>query len=154
MMWQRTYQLGVVVEDLDRARQFYESAGVGPFLEGPSRAARNRKVHGRPAPDVVVRGLIAQMGPVELELLQPVAGDSIQREALDAVGEHALHLCAYTDDLRRDVAEMAARGFPVISEGEFDDGGSFAYFDTREVGGLILELYQLGDEAGVATVVD
>jgi hypothetical protein len=64
---------------------------------------------------------------------------------LDGRGEHALHLCAHTDDLERDIAEMAERGFPVISQGRFSDGGSFAYFDTRAIGGLILELFQPGD---------
>lgn len=145
MDWNRTYQLGVVVRDIDAAREHYERAGVGPFVEGPSRQALDRKIYGKPAPDVVVRCLLARMGPVELELLQPVEGDGIQREALDTRGEHAVHLCAHTDDLATDLEDMTNRGFPVISEGRFGDGGRFAYFDTRAVGGLILELFQPGD---------
>ncbi len=145
MDWSRTYQLGVVVKDIDAAREHYERAGIGPFVEGPSKQAFDRKVYGKPAPDVVVRGLLARMGPLELELLQPVHGDGIQQEALDGRGEHALHICAHTDDLSRDIQDMADKGFPVISEGKFSDGGRFAYFDTRAIGGLILELFQPGD---------
>lgn len=144
MNWDRTYQVGVVVRDLDAARAQYERAGIGPFVEGPSRHAVERRVYGRLVPDVEVRGLLAAMGPVELELLQPVSGSSVQAEALGARGEHALHLCAYTDDLERDIAEMRERGFQVISQGRFLDGGSFAYFDTRAIGGLVLEMYQPG----------
>lgn len=144
MNWDRTYQVGVVVRDLEAARAHYERAGIGPFVEGPSRHAVERQVYGRPAPDVEVRGLLAAMGPVELELLQPVSGTSVQADALATRGEHALHLCAYTDDLERDVADMTRRGFRVISRGRFLDSGSFAYFDTRAIGGLVLELYQPG----------
>ena len=145
MNWDRAYQIGAVVEDIDAAREHYERAGIGPFTEGPSRHAVERTVYGEPAPDVIVRGMIAKMGPIELELLQPVAGGSVQREALEGRGEHALHLCAHTDDLDRDMADMRGRGFSVISQGRFDDGGKFAYFDTRAVGGMILELFQPGD---------
>lgn len=145
MDWSKTYQLGIVVSDIEAAREHYERAGIGPFAEGPSRQALDRKVYGKPAPDVVVRGLLAKMGPIELELLQPVAGDSIQQEALSDRGEHALHLCAHTENFERDAESMISAGFTVISEGRFDDGGKFAYFDTRAIGGLILELFQSGD---------
>ena len=32
-LWDRTYQVGVVVRDLDRAKAFYERLGIGPFEE-------------------------------------------------------------------------------------------------------------------------
>lgn len=145
MNWDRTYQIGVVVKDLDLAKEHFERAGIGPFVEGPSQAAFDRRVNGKPT-DAVVRGALAQMGPVEFELLQPVSGDSIQQQALDAKGEHALHLCAYTDDLQAEIARMRAAGFDVISEGKLTDGGSFAYFETRAVGGLVLEMHQKGTD--------
>lgn len=144
--WEQTYQIGVVVRDLDAARRHFEKAGIGPFREGPSGVAVNREVYGRPAPDVEVRGLLADMGPLQLELLQPVAGASIQREALDRRGEHGLHICAYTSDIEGESRAMLAAGFPIISSGRFADGGRFAYFDTRAIGGLVLELFQPGTE--------
>ncbi|GAA5147576.1 hypothetical protein GCM10025768_07950 [Microbacterium pseudoresistens] len=142
MNWDRIYQIGVVVTDLDEAIAHYAKAGIGPFHEGPSETASDRRVHGVPS-DAVVRGACVQLGPIELELLQPVSGDSVQAEVLRDRGEHALHVCAYTDDLDADTAEMAEAGFPVVSEGSLTDGGRFAYFDTRAVGGLILERHEL-----------
>ncbi len=144
--WSRTYQIGVVVRDLAKAAAFYERLGIGPFVEGPSAHAIERKIYGRDAPDVVVKGLIAQMGDIEFELLQPVSGDGIQMEFLKTRGEGVVHLCAHTDDLDRDVEALTALGCEVISLGVLDDGGKFAYFDTREVGGLILELFQPGED--------
>lgn len=143
-LWSRTYQVGVVVRDIDRAVEFYERLGVGPFVEGPSAHTLERKIYGQDAPDVKVKGLITQMGPIEFELLQPVAGRGIQAEFLEKHGEGVVHLCAHTDDLDRDVADLTGLGYRVISSGLLDDGGKFAYFDTREVGGLVLELFQTG----------
>ena len=143
-LWDRTYQVGVAVRDLDQAIGFYERLGIGPFVEGPSAHSVMRKVYGQDAPDTRVTGKIAQMGSIEFELLSPIAGRSVQGDFIAEHGEGVVHICAYTDDLESDVEEMADLGFDVISQGEFDDGGKFAYFDTREVGGLVLELFQTG----------
>lgn len=145
-LWARTYQVGVVVKDIDQATRFYERLGIGPFVEGPSAHALERKIYGRNNPDARVKGRITQMGSVEFELLQPVSGDSIQAEFLEQHGEGVIHLCAHTDDLDRDMAELTELGFEVISSAILADGGKFAYFDTRKVGGLILELFQTGSD--------
>jgi catechol 2,3-dioxygenase-like lactoylglutathione lyase family enzyme len=145
-MWARTYQVAVVVRDIDQARAFYERLGIGPFVEGPSASARERRIHGRLVPDAAVRGAVAPMGAIELELLQPVSGDTIQAEFLRTHGEGVIHICAYTDDLARDTALLRSLGHEPISEAVLEDGGSFAYFDTRQVGGLILELFQPGSD--------
>jgi len=143
-LWDRAYQIGVVVRDMDRAKAFYERLGIGPFVEGPSDHTLERRIYGELAPGARVRGAIAQMGRIEFELLEPVAGRTIQGEFLEQHGEGVVHICAYTDDLDGDIEEMAALGYPVISEGRIEDGGRFAYFDTRETGGLVLELFQTG----------
>lgn len=143
-LWDRAYQIGVVVRDMDRAKAFYERLGIGPFVEGPSAHALERRIYGEPAPDAMVRGAIAQMGQIEFELLEPVSGKSIQGEFLETHGEGVVHICAHTDDIDRDIEELTGLGYEVISEGRIEDGGRFAYFDTRETGGLILELFQTG----------
>ena len=144
-IWERTYQIGVVVKDLERAVTFYEGLGIGPFEEGPSAHTTRREIYGESQPDVRVRGRLAQMGPIEFELLEPVTGRGIQAEFLEERGEGVVHICAYTDDLSRDIELMESRACPVISYGELDDGGRFAYFDTRQIGGVILELFQTGN---------
>lgn len=145
-LWSRAYQVGVVVRDLERAVEFFERLGVGPFTEGPSAHTVERKIYGKRAPDAQVRGKLAQIGSIEFELLQPVAGRTVQGEFLEERGEGVVHICAYTDDLARDMEILTARGFPVISYGRLADGGQFAYFDTREVGGVIFELFEVGTE--------
>lgn len=145
-LWERAYQVAVVVKDMDKAIKFYESLGIGPFVEGPSAVALERRIYGKLEPDAEVMGRIARMGSIELELMQPVQGNSIQMEYLKTRGEGVIHICAYTDDIDADIKTMEEKGFRVISSAHFPDGGKFAYFDTREVGGLILELFQTGSE--------
>lgn len=143
-LWNRAYQVGVVVRDLDRAVAFYERLGIGPFVDGPSAHTVERRIYGQPSEDAHVRGKIAQMGDIEFELLQPVSGRTVQGDFLDEHGEGIVHICAYTDDLDRDMKELGDLGYEVISYGRLEDGGQFAYFDTREVGGLVLELFETG----------
>ena len=143
-IWDRAYQVGVVVRDLDQAVAFYERLGIGPFEEGPSAHTIERKIYGEPSTDAKVEGRLAQMGNIEFELLQPVSGRTVQGDFLEEHGEGVVHICAHTDDLERDVEELTALGYEVISEGKLSDGARFAYFDTRAVGGLILELFETG----------
>ena len=142
--WDKTYQVAIVVRDLEQAVKFYESVGIGPFSEGPSGSTVTRRIYGKDAPEAKVIGRVAQMGPIEFELMQPVKGNTIQQEFLDKHGEGAIHICAYTDNLDKDIKDMEEQGHDVISYLKLDDGGEAAYFDTREVGGLILELFQKG----------
>lgn len=144
-LWDRAYQVGVVVRDLEAAEAFYERIGIGPFVEGPSAHTTKRIVFGQEQTGAQVKGKIAQMGSIEFELLQPVAGTTVQGDFLESRGEGVVHICAYTDDLDADIAELTGLGYDVISYGELTDGGKFAYFDTRAMGGLVLELFQTGE---------
>jgi len=143
-IWDRAYQVGVVVRDLDQAVAFYERLGIGPFEEGPSAHTVERKIYGEQSTDAKVKGRLAQMGNIEFELLQPVSGRTVQGDFLEEHGEGVVHICAHTDDLERDIEELTTLGYQVVSEGKLSDGGRFAYFDTRAVGGLILELFETG----------
>lgn len=143
-IWDRAYQVGVVVRDLDEAVAFYERLGIGPFVEGPSAHTVERRIYGEPNTEARVKGRLAQMGNIEFELLQPVSGRTVQGDFLEEHGEGVVHICAHTDDLERDREELTGLGYEVISEGKLNDGGRFAYFDTRQVGGVILELFQTG----------
>lgn len=145
-LWDRAYQVGVVVRDLDRAVEFYERLGIGPFVDGPSAHTVERRIYGEPSMDAAVKGKIAQMGDIEFELLQPVGGRTVQGDFLEEHGEGIVHICAYTDDLDRDMDELTGLGYEVISYGRLEDGGQFAYFDTRAVGGLVLELFETGSD--------
>lgn len=136
-------QIGVVVRDLDQAMRHFESLGIGPFeVAGGTATIVDRRVHGKPAPEVSNRISTTQMGPVQLELVQPVSGRSVQREFLEVHGEGINHLAFLVEDLDTEVAKMTERGFTVISSGRTLGGSAFAYFDTDGIGGIVFELIQ------------
>ena len=134
-------QIGVIVRDLDEAVKHYEGLGVGPFeLTAGAAPIIDRRVYGQPAPDVKNRIGIARMGTVEMELVQPISGKSVQREFLEKHGEGINHLGFRVEDIEAETAKLVAKGFRVISSGKTMAGGAFVYLDTDKVGGIVFEL--------------
>ena len=134
-------QVGVVVRDIDKAVEYYSSFGIGPF-EPLNVSIIEREVYGKPAEDVKNIVKVAQVGKVDLELVQPAAGESIQKEFLERHGEGINHLGFFVDDLNQEVAKLVEKGFKVIMSAKFIGGGGFAYLDTDKVGGVQFELIQ------------
>jgi methylmalonyl-CoA/ethylmalonyl-CoA epimerase len=132
-------QIGVVVEDLDRAASFLESSfGLGPFrveeLEAPNVWDRGEEKH------IKARLGFAMMGQVELELIHIVKGDSVHLEFLRQHGEGIHHLGFRVEDFEAKLAQAKAMGFEVLQTGPV--GRFYAYLDTRREGGLIFELIE------------
>ena len=134
--------IGVAVRDMDRAIEYYQNLGIGPFTESSKRTVIDRTMHGKPAGDVKQVVRFAQIGPIRFELIQPVSGEFTSQEALDRRGEGINHLGFFVDDLDKEVDELVGKGFKVVSSGKFVGGGGFAYLDTDKVGGVLFELIQ------------
>ena len=137
-------QVGVIVKDVDKAVEYYQSLGIGPFESSKTaHLVTDRKVYGKPADDVKNKARLAQMmGQLYLELVQPVSGESIQKEFLETKGEGINHLGFLVDDIDKETAKLEEKGFKVISSTRYAGGGGIAYFDTDKVGGVIFELIQ------------
>lgn len=133
------YQLGYVVRDIEKACAFYEATyGVGPFQVLPEVDMDGVILRGKPV-DTRIKVAFAKSDKIEIEFIQPVQGENVYTEFLDARGDGIHHLGFQVDDMNAWKAQFAARGFePVFHR----DMGvmEFAYFDTSEVGGLMLEL--------------
>jgi methylmalonyl-CoA/ethylmalonyl-CoA epimerase len=135
-------QIGVVVEDLDRAASFLErNFGLGPFrveeVEAPNVWDRGEEKHIR------ARLGFAMMGQVELELIHIVEGDSVHLEFLRRHGEGLHHLGFRVEDFEGKLEKARRMGFEVLQTGP--SGRFYAYLDTRRHGGIIFELIE-GDD--------
>lgn len=131
--------VGVVVKDLEKAIDYYQSLGIGPFIlytPGPV----DRKIYGKPA-NIKLKGAAAPMGPISLELIQPVEGESLQKEFLESKGEGVNHIGFMVDDIDKEVEKLEKEGFKLIVSGE-NPRRVFAYFDTTKIGGIIIQLAQ------------
>lgn len=132
-------QIGVVVEDLDRAVAFFQSAfGLGPFriqeLEAPNVWDRGEEKH------IKARLGFLTMGQVEIEFIHIVEGDSVHLEFLREHGEGLHHLGFRVKDFGPKLEQAKAMGFEVLQTGPL--GRVYAYLDTRQCGGIIVELIE------------
>ncbi|KPK46015.1 MAG: hypothetical protein AMJ77_06550 [Dehalococcoidia bacterium SM23_28_2] len=135
-------QIGVVVEDIDRTIAFYEAAfGLGPFditeAEAPNVWDRGQEKH------IKARLAFTNIGPIELELVQIVEGDSFHLEFLRKHGEGIHHLGFFVKDFQAKLQQAEAMGFEILQKDPF--GQFYAYLDTRRPGGIIFELIAPAD---------
>lgn len=133
-------QIGLVVKDMDKAVERFSVLGFGPFTPkilppGAKEWFRGKPFQGR----VDVKA--AMVGNVELELCQPIAGDSPHQEYLDSKGEGIQHVMFAVDDLQKEIDRLTQKGAKVLLKATFDNG-SLAYIDL-DVGGFIIELVQM-----------
>ena len=136
--------IGVVVRDLDRAIEYYQSLGIGPFElfdQQVMDTLTDKTMCGKPV-DFKMEVATAWIGSVKLELSQPVKDSPVQEEFLESKGEGINHVAFLVDDFDKESAKLADKGFKVIQGAKFATGGGGAHFDTREVGGTAIEIVQ------------
>ena len=131
--------VGVVVRDMDKAVKRLESLGIGPF-EPLSPLPMTGNFRGKPfTPDC--KTLMAKMGEIGLELLQPVKGESPWQEFLDSKGEGIHHIAFDVDDIDEMVTKLTEQGACVILTGKLQGRLKSAYVDLG-IGSIILSLFQ------------
>ena len=133
-------QVGVVVRDMDKAIKRLESLGIGPFESMALPPDREEWYRGQPR-KVNVKISMAQVGDVQLELIEPLEGDSPHREFLDSKGEGVQHIMFSVEDFDKETARLTEGGAIELLRAKFPGGPELAYLDLN-VGGIIVELVQ------------
>jgi methylmalonyl-CoA/ethylmalonyl-CoA epimerase len=140
----RLVHVGVVVRYMAKAIERLTALGIGPFQPWILPPDAKETYRGRPFfPAERVAIQITRIGNVQLELLQPISGESPHQEFLDQKGEGIQHLGFIVEDLEEDVNRLTAAGSTVLLTSQFKGGGGVAYLDL-DVAGLIVELVQPG----------
>jgi len=149
-------QIGFVVRDIEKYAGFLtEVFGIGPFrvIDYPpaNREDVIRYYHGKPA-DFTARLAFANVGEMELELIQPVSGENIWFDFLEEHGEGIHHIRFNVTDIDQTTAYLEERDVPVLQMGSgLRPGTFFKYFDTEDKAGFIIEaLNQLPGTDGKA----
>jgi len=133
-------QVGVIVEDVEKtARKLEELIGIGPFeiLEPDYRDLTFRGKVGK----FKMKLALAKAGPVQIELMQPLQGETIYEDFVKRKGYGLHHLGIKTEDMEQTVKEMKSKGFEVIQSGN-RPGVKWAYLSTEQQVGLIFELIE------------
>ena len=132
------HHIGVIVKDMDKAVEHYKSMGIVTVgRELPAVQTRQ---------GAKVKARWAQMGPLLLELFQPIEGEDIQLEFLREHGEGIAHIGFTVSDIDAEVDNLVSNGIKLLFRIDHPTGTSIAYFDTRQVGGFIIELVQPSDK--------
>ena len=129
-------QIGIAVWDVQKvAENYWNILGIGPWdiYEWEAPLTYDRTYHGKPswAREKIA---LAQVGAVQLELCQPVDGDSVYHGFLTKHGEGLHHLNFAVDDVDETVEILAKEGFPSLQGGHFgpiEYKGAWNYIDTK-----------------------
>lgn len=139
-------QLGIVVRDLDKSMQLYqELLGIGDWadMEIPGDIFDFLTYKGNSVQNACFRTGMADVGSLQIELIQPVEGDLPYFDFLKDHGEGLHHIGHfYVPDIDGAVRDFEAKGFPCTFAGA-TPGTKFAYVDMTRVLGVIVELVEL-----------
>ena len=136
-------QVGIVVRNIEASVEHYSRIfGVEKppirFTAEPEKS--KMKFVGEPSQG---RAKLAffDMGPVQIELFEPIGGPSTWQHFLETKGEGVHHLAFVTKDTNRLVSSLAQEGIEAVQDGYFE-GGMYTYVDSTPELGVMLKLLE------------
>jgi methylmalonyl-CoA/ethylmalonyl-CoA epimerase len=134
-------QIGIIVKDAEKTASHYAEVFGIPKPEivpiaDDSFAHTNYR--GQPS---TAKGKAAffDLGPVQMELIEPVGAPSTWEEFLRTKGEGIHHIALRTGNMQEAQAFLNSKGMETIQSGGWD-GGQYAYIECTQQLGTILEL--------------
>ena len=140
-------QVGIVVKDLDQVvENYWNRCGIGPwrFYNYGKPPLQVNIYRGQPS-ECRFRIALCWIGPLCIELMEPVEGESVYTEFIKKHGYGLHHLAVKVEDMPTAIAQAASVGVKILQEGSgsgLDGSGHYAYLDTEETLGMIFELLQ------------
>ncbi len=138
--FRKVIQVGVVVRDVEKTVERLTALGIGPFQHmalPPDREEwfRDKRMYA----DFKIYG--AMIGDVQIELIQPLEGDSPHKEFLETRGEGIQHIACAVEDVQEEVDKLTKQDVEVLLRAKFPGGGGVAYCDLG-AGNIIVELIE------------
>ena len=87
--------VGVVVYDIEKVVKRLKSLNIGPIGPVPFPPIIGNPLFRDKPTDMEVKGLMASIGDIELELIQPVKGESPYKEFLEKRGGRYSSYCLF-----------------------------------------------------------
>lgn len=134
--------VGIIVADVDKAAAEFQSLGMGQFQLQDPGTQRQRWTRGKLIEDYVLKIRLGHVGPIKVELLEPVSGkESLHKEFVETTGGGIHHFAFVVDDIDEAEREMASAGYVQIFKSRKKGGGA-GYFKSDRPGAVIYELLQ------------
>jgi methylmalonyl-CoA/ethylmalonyl-CoA epimerase len=135
------HHIGFIVKDVQQTMQDLSSLGLGPFEQAPMGNIAKRELRGKQVnadSDV----WFTDLGKVKLELVQPLEGESLQRETLEREGEGIEHLGFFVDNLEAEVDRLVLQGWKVVAGAKGPSDGGYTFLQSNNSHNLLVELVQ------------
>jgi methylmalonyl-CoA/ethylmalonyl-CoA epimerase len=134
-------QIGIIVRDAEKTAAHYAEVFGLPKPEVVEIAADSfakTDFRGQPS-EAKGKAAFFDLGPVQMELIEPVGAPSTWEEFLRTKGEGIHHIAIRTEDLAGARQLLQSKGMETIQSGGWD-GGQYAYVECTPQLGTILEL--------------
>ncbi len=152
-------QIGIVVEDAEKtAKNYWDMFGVGPWIlvDFKPPHVSDAALHGITMFDGIdfhVRAALADLGDMQIELLEPVKGPSTYMEFFKNFGQGVHHVSfGETEDHDEVVSIMQDNGFDIEMKGVLGGAVRFTYMATQKELGTIYEVVKTDHEAEMTLV--
>ncbi len=140
-------QIGIVVKDAEKtAQNYWELLGIGPWMlvDFKPPHVKDVSLHGisiNHDVDFNVRAALADFGDMQIELLEPVSGQSTYKEFLDVYGQ-GIHHVSFGESPDHDevVSILKGHGIDVEMDGVLGNAIRFTYMATQKELGTIFEV--------------
>lgn len=149
MLFDKYVHFGVVVKDYKKAIKVLESEfGIGPWRinsfppEGIDPLKLNMTYYGKPGNFKAVF-CFANIGDSEIEVIQPVEGESVWFDFLNQKGDGIHHVKFFVDSIVETKSYLEAKGYKMIQSGIGvgpNEGRTWAYFKTEQEIGFVIEV--------------
>lgn len=137
-LFNKLHHLCIVVHDIDKAQAYYESIGIGPWAPYPPLTEYEElEVPSKPG-FLSLKYRFCNLPNIQLQLCEPGADPSPQRNHLDRHGEGVFHIGFEVDDADAAEAQARAQGLPVLMRGRRANRTGFTYYDSAGQGGVNL----------------
>ncbi len=140
-------QVAIIVPDLERAVEHYwRIFAIGPwqFYTYGKPLVKRMSYHGEESA-YRMRIALSYLGPLRIELIQPLEGDTVYADFVREHGYGVHHFGLLVDDMVGALEEAEAAGLVMTQDGSgfgLEGDGHYAYLDTEDQIGVTLELIE------------
>ncbi len=143
LKYKQITQIGLVVDDIEKAALAWSKAlGVAKpeiIITDPVEKAHTE--YKGESSTARAKLTFFHIGPLMLELIEPMAGKSTWKDQLDQQGPSLHHIAFEVEDIDEHLSALDDHEMILVQRGEFE-GGRYAYLDGQEHYATVIELLE------------
>lgn len=137
-------QVGLVVRDIEASAEKYAAlfgVEVPPIITTAPESEAHTRYQGAPTEARAKLAFFKMGEQLSLELIEPIGGPSTWRDFLEQKGEGVHHLALRVKGTDALTSELAAKGIPVVQQGDYT-GGRYTYLSSEHELAVAVELLE------------